>query len=67
MDTMARNRHVHRRTSAARFVSDEDGQGLAEYALIVGFVALALVVVIGIMTSALSNFFNLVVNAFAGA
>lgn len=46
-----------------RFMKDESGQGLAEYAVLIGLVTLALVVVITPFRTAIINVFNAVTAA----
>ncbi len=41
-----------------RFVKDESGQGLTEYALIIALVAVALVVALGTLKSGIGNAYN---------
>lgn len=44
----------------------EDGQGLAEYALILAFIAMAVVVALGLVGTSLNDFFNMIAEEFAG-
>ena len=41
-----------------RFVSDEGGQGLVEYALIIALVAIGLIVILTLLRNAIGNVFN---------
>ena len=41
-----------------RLVSEEEGQGMVEYALIIGLVAIVLIAVIGTMTGGISAVFD---------
>ncbi|MEW5783779.1 MAG: Flp family type IVb pilin [Bacillota bacterium] len=50
-------------TFIKRLLKDESGQGLSEYGLIIGLVAIALVVALGLMTGALKNIFNAITEA----
>lgn len=45
---------------------DEDGQTLVEYALIILFVAIALVAALGTLAGGLSGFFGQAADVFAG-
>lgn len=45
-----------------RTLRSEDGQDLAEYALLIALIALALVLVIGAMTTSMANTFDSVRN-----
>lgn len=48
-----------------RLMQDEGGQGLAEYAVLIGLVTLALVAVITPFRTAIINVFNAVTTALA--
>jgi Flp pilus assembly pilin Flp len=52
---------------AGNVARSDAGQGLTEYALIIGVVALALVTILGVMEGGISNLFNTVINGFSGA
>jgi len=41
-----------------RFVSDESGQGLVEYALIIALVAIGLIVILTLLRNSIGNVFN---------
>lgn len=45
-----------------RLWTDEEGQGMVEYALIIGLVAVVLILVIGEMTGGISNVFTKIKN-----
>lgn len=47
--------------------SDESGQGLTEYALIIGLVSVALVLVLVAMSNELGRVFNAIVDELNGA
>ena len=51
------------RTVMQKFMKDESGQGLAEYAVLIGLVTLALVAVITPFRTAIINVFNAVTTA----
>lgn len=42
---------------------DEKGQGMVEYALIIGFVAIAVIVVLGFLGTSISDKFQEIINA----
>ena len=46
-----------------RFLQQTDGQGLAEYALILSLVAIGVVTVLGLLTGSLNTTMNQVINA----
>lgn len=50
-----------------RLRSEEDGQGMVEYALIIGLVAIVLIGVIGQMTGGLSAVFDRIRTALSGS
>jgi pilus assembly protein Flp/PilA len=41
-----------------KFMSDESGQGLVEYALIIALVAIGLIVILTLLRNAIGNVFN---------
>jgi pilus assembly protein Flp/PilA len=41
-----------------QFVSDESGQGLVEYALIIALVAIGLIVILTLLRNSIGNVFN---------
>ena len=41
-----------------RFVQDESGQGLVEYALIIALVAIGLIVILTLLRNSIGNVFN---------
>lgn len=41
-----------------RFVRDESGQGLVEYALIIALVAIGLIVILTLLRNSIGNVFN---------
>jgi pilus assembly protein Flp/PilA len=45
----------------------EKGQGMVEYALIIGLVAVALIVALGALTGSIEGIFNSVVEALGGS
>ena len=55
------------KTGLQHLVSDESGQDLVEYALIVGVVALGAVATLGSFTSTVGNFFSTVGNTLTSA
>jgi pilus assembly protein Flp/PilA len=52
---------------ARGLASDNEGQGLTEYAIIIGVVAVALVGVLIVLEGGVSGLFNTVINSFPGA
>lgn len=46
--------------------SDDSGQGLTEYAVIVGLVSIALVLLLGLMSDELGRIFSAIVNELTG-
>jgi pilus assembly protein Flp/PilA len=46
--------------------SDDSGQGLTEYAVIVGLVSIALVLLLGLMSDELGRIFNAIVTELTG-
>jgi pilus assembly protein Flp/PilA len=46
----------------SKLLADERGQGLVEYGLIIGLVAIALVGVLGVLTGALGHIFGNISN-----
>lgn len=48
------------------WLAHDDGQGMTEYAMIIGLIALALVVVIGLFGTNLHNLFTEIVNQIGG-
>jgi len=50
-----------------RLVREEEGQGMTEYALIIGLIALAAVVAIGLFGEAISAKFNAVTTSVTSA
>lgn len=49
-----------------RLINDEAGQGLTEYALIIGLIALACVGALGLFASELNNVWDKIKNSLAG-
>jgi pilus assembly protein Flp/PilA len=47
-----------------KFIKDEEGASAVEYGLIAGLIAVALVVVLGVLTDGFSDVFNYIVTAF---
>lgn len=47
-------------------VTREEGQGLVEYALIIFFISIVLIVVLGLLGTTLGGVFSSVVTAFSG-
>jgi len=47
----------------ARFVDDEKAQGLVEYGLIIGLVAIALVAGLGLLTGSLQSIFSAITSS----
>jgi pilus assembly protein Flp/PilA len=43
---------------ARQFMSDESGQGLVEYALIIALVAIGLIVILTLLRNSIGNVFN---------
>jgi pilus assembly protein Flp/PilA len=43
---------------ARQFMSDETGQGLVEYALIIALVAIGLIVILTLLRNSIGNVFN---------
>lgn len=50
-----------------RVAADEKAQTLTEYALIIGVVAVALVVALGLISGSLAGFFTTLTSTLAGA
>lgn len=50
-----------------RVAADEKAQTLTEYALIIGVVAVALVVALGLISGSLTGFFTTLTSTLAGA
>ncbi len=50
-----------------QFVSDEGGQGLVEYALIIALVAVGLIVILTLLRNSIGNVFNTTKNTLDGA
>jgi pilus assembly protein Flp/PilA len=49
------------------FVSDESGQGLVEYALIIALVAIGLIVILTLLRNSIGNVFNTTRNTLNNA
>lgn len=49
------------------FTREESGQGMVEYGLIIALIAVALIVVLGLLSGGLKNIFNKVTNELNGA
>ena len=52
---------------AKRFFCEEEGQGMAEYGLILALVAIAAIVALGFLGDELNNIFNNVKDTLAGS
>ena len=50
-----------------QFMMEEKGQGLVEYALIIGLIAVAVVVVLGLLGTGIGAQFTAITNALSGA
>lgn len=50
-----------------KFTSEESGQGMVEYGLIIALIAVVLIVVLGLMSGALETTFNSIKEALVGA
>jgi pilus assembly protein Flp/PilA len=50
-----------------QFMSDESGQGLVEYALIIALVAIGLIVILTLLRNSIGNVFNTSKNALDAA
>jgi pilus assembly protein Flp/PilA len=50
-----------------QFVTDESGQGLVEYALIIALVAIGLIAILTLLRNSIGNVFNESKNALNGA
>ena len=50
-----------------KFMNDESGQGLVEYALIIALVAIGLIVILTLLRNAIGNVFNASRNALNNA
>lgn len=48
------------------FLSEESGQGMVEYGLIIALIAVALIAVLGALSGSLEGIFNKVKNAMDG-
>lgn len=53
--------------SVRNTITDENGQGMAEYALLIGFIALVVVVALALLGPRISSFFMEANDAFATA
>lgn len=51
----------------SRFLKDEEGASAVEYGLIIGLIAVALVVVLGLMSNGLGDLFGKVTTTVEGA
>jgi pilus assembly protein Flp/PilA len=49
-----------------RLIRDEEGQGLAEYAMILGLIALAVAAALTSLGTSMSGLFTQITNAFQG-
>ena len=49
-----------------KFIKDEDGQGMVEYALIIAVIALVVVLAMPAVTDAISDLFDRIAAALAG-
>lgn len=49
-----------------KFLSEESGQGMVEYGLIIALIAVALIVVLGLLSDSLEAIFNRVKTALDG-
>lgn len=52
---------------ARQFMSDDSGQGLVEYALIIALVAIGLIVILTLLRNSIGNVFNVSRNALDAA
>jgi pilus assembly protein Flp/PilA len=50
-----------------RFMTDEAGQGLVEYALIIALVAIGLIVILTLLRNSIGNVFNSTRNTLSNA
>ena len=50
-----------------KFMNDESGQGLVEYALIIALVAIGLIVILTLLRNSIGNVFNTSKNALDAA
>ena len=50
-----------------RFIGDESGQGLVEYALIIALVAIGLIVILTLLRNSIGNVFNSAKNSLNNA
>lgn len=50
----------------SKFIKDEDGQGMVEYALIIAVIALVVVLAMPAVTDAISDLFDRIAAALAG-
>jgi pilus assembly protein Flp/PilA len=50
-----------------KFLNDESGQGLVEYALIIALVAIGLIVILTLLRNSIGNVFNTSKNALDAA
>jgi pilus assembly protein Flp/PilA len=51
----------------SKFMNDESGQGLVEYALIIALVAIGLIVILTLLRNSIGNVFNVSRNALDAA
>jgi pilus assembly protein Flp/PilA len=54
-------------TAIANFVRDEEGASMAEYALLLGVITVALITVITLFRNAIANIFNRTTNTLVNA
>lgn len=50
-----------------RFIADDSGQGLVEYALIIALVAIGLIVILTLLRNSIGNVFNSAKNSLNNA
>ena len=61
------NRGVTMRALVSKFMKDESGQGLVEYALIIALVAIGLMAILVLFRNAIGNVFNTSKNSLNNA
>jgi pilus assembly protein Flp/PilA len=54
-------------TAITKFVRDEEGASMAEYALLLGVITVALITVITLFRNAIANIFNRTTNTLVNA
>lgn len=61
-----RKEDEHMKTLLTRFVKEEEGQGMVEYGLIIGLIAVVLITALTLMQGGLSNIFKTISDKLMG-